>query len=286
MSFDIIYSRAFIKVDTESTVPVLLIGSSNCYDVSYNRNGKERRSRDWCNISFHTEGSIIGLNKQILDHIDNNRLRVIKRCEKNVIDYNDASWAYNDKGWGYHTGMAFYGKGTSGTTFSAYRSFYANGIKTARTIEEYKQIGISFNVHVYCWDKQKDFTDKGIEYKERVYIDSTEHLIATINEFEGYYKPFKYSVYVTAHISEYTAKKLKKKRVFKDKTAKHLSEVYKLSCLNTWGYFVKQVKLGYQYSNSGKMFETEQQANKFHSRMKNKDQFEVKKVSGSFTIYV
>ena len=286
MSYDILYDRAFIKVDAERTIPVLLIGSSNCYDVPNNRNGKERRSRDWCNISFHTEGNLIGLNKQILEHIDNYRLRVIKRCEEYVKTYNDISWGYSDKGWGYHTGMAFYGKHTSGTTFSAYRSFYANGIKTARTIEEYKDLGVTFDIHVYCWDKQKDFIEKGIQYKDRVYIKSTEHLTSTIKEFEDYYKPFKMSVYITTHIGDYTAKKLKKKRVVKSKTAKYVSEVYKLSCLNSWGYFVKQVKLGYQYSNSGKTFETEEQANKFHSRMKNKDQFEVKKVVGSYTIYV
>jgi hypothetical protein len=277
MSYEIIYDRAFIKVDDKRTIPFLLMGSNNCYDLN------NKRARDWGNASFHTDG-IIGDNEAILKSIDDYRASLIERDNE-----GDFSSKYDDKHFGWFTSLSFYGKSTSATTFSAYKSYFANGIKTARTIEEYKELGITFDVHVYCWDKQKDFIDKGIEYKERVYLNSTQHLIDTVKEFEDYYKPFGYVVYLTSHISEYTAKRLKAKKVPKQKEVKDLTRVWVLECLQVNGYFIKNGGRSYRYatwSDYAKKFTSEKQANTFHSKMRNKDMFKVEPLEGSFRVLV
>jgi len=278
MSYSIIYDRAFIKVDDKRTIPFLLMGSNNCYDLN------NKRARDWENASFHSNG-IIGDNEAIIKSIDDYRASLIER-----YDGVERSDVYDDKHFGYFTSLAFYGKGTWKTTFSAYRSYFANGIKTARTIEEYKALCITFDVKVYVWDKQKDFIDKGIEYKERVHINDTQHLIDTVKEFEDYYKPFGYMVYITSHISEYTAKRLKAKRVPKQKEVKDLTRVWVLECLKVSGYFVKNGRRSYRYSpwsDNAKKFITERQAQGYLNKMlRNKDMFEVKPLEGSFKVLV
>ena len=277
MSYQILYDRAFIKVDEKRTIPFLLMGSNNCYDM-YNK-----RARDWGNASFHSNG-IIGDNEAILKSIDDYRASLIERDKEDGF-----SSKYDDKHFGYFTGIAFYGRSTSATTFSAYKSYFANGIKTSRTIEEYKALGITFDIHVYCWDKVKDFDEKGIEYKERVYLKDTQHLIDTVKEFEDYYKPLSYSVYLSSHISEYTAKRLKAKKVNKPKKVKELTKVWVLECLEVNGYFIKNGARSYRYaywSDGAKKFTSEQQANTFHKKMKNKDKFKVIEIEGNFRVLV
>ena len=45
MSVDIIYEKQFIDLKDGRYVPLLLSGSSNCYE--YSSNGRERRARNW-----------------------------------------------------------------------------------------------------------------------------------------------------------------------------------------------------------------------------------------------
>ena len=278
MSYQIIYDRAFIKVDEKRTIPFLLMGSNNCYDM-YNK-----RARDWGNASFHSNG-IIGDNEAILKSIDDYRASLIERDKEDGF-----SDKYDDKHFGYFTGITFYGRSTSATTFSAYKSYFANGIKTARTIEEYKALGITFDIHVYCWDKQKDFDEKGIEYKERVHLNDTQDLIDTVKEFEDYYKPFGYSVYLSSHISEYDAKRLKAKRQFKPKEVKELTKVWVLECLEVNGYLVRNNRRSYLYSRwtdgGAKRFTSEKQANTYYNKMRNKDKFKVMGIEGNFRVLV
>lgn len=195
MSWEIIYDRAFIKVSDKQTIPFLLMGSNNCYDY----NGK--RARDWQNVTFHSNG-IIGNNDAIIKSIDDYRNTLIER---------DSS--YVDKYFGYYASLSLNGRSTTKTSFSAYKSYFVNGIKRAKTIEEYKELSINFKIGVCSYDRKTMFEDKGIEFKNSVQLNDTKHLIEQINLFEDYYKPFGYTVYLSGDITEYDAKRLKVKRI-------------------------------------------------------------------------
>ena len=284
MSTDIIYNRAFIKVDNERVIPIIEAGSSNCYEAS-GRNPK--RARSWCNdcgFANYRDGFVIG-NEALKKAIDDFRQERINSANEYVKEHGE-SWAYDDGNFGYHTGIRFYGK--KKCTFTMFKNFYLNGIKQAKTIEEYRELGIHFNIHVNSWDKKAEFADKGIEYKEAVTFISTEHMLSTIKEFVDYYEPYGISLYIGESGLNWNKKKLKQPKVKKAKTCKVVNEVFVLE--SDCGYFIKQLRWGYRYSYftsyNAKKFETEKQANAFHKRMKNKDNFKVRKLIGETTIWV
>jgi len=287
MSYEIIYNRAFIKVDDNKVICVLKMGSNNCYEPTYNSN-KMRRARSWsndCFVSNYKDG-FVKTTEEITNKIDEFRQERIERANENVKQYGD-SWAYDDKSWGYHTAITLYGKSTKGTSFAMFKNYYLNGIKTAKTIEEYKALGITFNIHVYCFNRKEEFEDKGIEYKEHVYFETTEQMLAAINEFSDYYNQHNKAFYIGCNLTDYSEKRLKEKRVKKPTEIKHLKEVWTLISVENNGYFIKQLKYGYQYCysiNSAKKFLNEKAANTFHKKMKNKEKFNVVKSSGEFTL--
>lgn len=264
MSYELIYNRAFIKVSDNQTVPMILIGSSNCYELS----GK--RARDWYNNSLHTNNRIIGNNDAIIKSVDDYRNSLIKQ-------YDD----YNDIQFGYYCSLSLNNRSTVKTTFSAYKSFFINGIKTARTIEEYKQLNINFFVKVSCYDEKAQFIDRGIERKANVKIESTEHLLSTVTEFEGYYKQFNYNVYVMSDMSEYEAKKLKRKRA---KEIKERTEVYIMRGKIDNRVYIKKTRLGYQYGytdSQAKKFKTLNSCQKYIDKH-NRKEFKAEKLIGKF----
>ena len=283
MSYDIIYNRAFIKVDDKRTIPFLQAGSSNCFEAS----GKNpKRSRSWENMRFHCGNSIIGNNDAILKHIDQCKADRIERCKQQLEEHKNDSWAYDDKNYGYHISVHFYGK--KNVSFNAYKSYFANGIKTAKTIEEYKEMGITFHLSVYCWDKQKEFVEKGIEDKGTKYITSTNELIDSIKEYEDYYLPLNFSVHISANISDYTAKRLKKKRTRGNREIISVKTAWVLKTTHSPHYFTRKTKWGYKYTyqnDFAKKFKTEQQAKTFLDKFKtHKEDFEPTLITGEFNI--
>jgi len=120
MSFDLIYSTAFIKVK-DSFVPMELCGASNCYDNSWRSNKLGRRSR---NFSHHEFG-ILTTKELLLKDIEKQRAELMSRCSD-----------YSDKSFGWYSGIAVRGNSTRRSTYSMYKNFYLNGIKKAMTIEE------------------------------------------------------------------------------------------------------------------------------------------------------
>lgn len=290
MSFEIIYNRAFIKVNETRFIPILEMGSNNCYEAAM-RGNKMRRARSWtndCFLSNYKNGFIL-TREEIISKIDEFRQERIERANENVKQYNDASWAYDDKQFGYHTAITLYGKGTKGTSFAMFKNYYLNGVKTAKTIEEYKELGITFNIHVYCFNRKQEFEDKVIEYKEPIYFETTEQMLAAIKEFSDYYNQYNYPFYLGCNISDYSAKRLKTKKQPKQIEYKDVTEVWTLISNENNGYFVKQVKYGYKYSywiSSAKQFVSEKLATAFHNKMKNKDKFRIAKSSGNFRVRV
>jgi hypothetical protein len=201
MSAGILFNKAFIKVDNENTIPFIQSGSSNSTE---DHNGRERIARDWGNSIVHSI-SIIGNNNQILQSIDDIRAQLIEQYN----GYDTYQHKYNDSSFGWFAGVQISPKSPMKTTFNSYKNFYKNGIKQAKTIEEYSTFGIIFSIEVYCWDEETDFIEKNIEYKPKTNIKSTETLIQLVNEYETYYKEFGYMVYISSNINDELLKSIK-----------------------------------------------------------------------------
>lgn len=269
MSYDIIYNRQFIKVDENRVIPFLEMGSSNCYEAS-GRNAK--RARSWGNsYAFTDNNDIIVENTKLLANIDAFELSTKERCESYVKEYDD-TWAYDPKKFGYHVGIAFYGKHTTGTSFNAFRSYYANGIKEAKTIEELLDFGITFSIHPYYFS-EKDITSKGLDIKPRVTFTSTEQMLSVIEEYTNYYNGSGITLYIDTNSGwsiENMKKTLNRQKRKVIKTPVLVDKYYVLET-KQGGYFVKKTKYGYKYSyyrnaSSTKAFKTEKEANKYNEK--------------------
>ena len=142
--------------------------------------------------------------------------------------------------------------------------------------------------HVYVSPYFRDEMAKaGKEYLPTVYITSTEHLIATIAEFEAYYKGvanfyIKHSGYIENIIDERKRTKRNNRVVSsKTKVAVLVDEYWVLVDPNG-RYFVKGTKNGYKYlhilnDNIAKAFKTEKQATAFIEKSWHKE-FKPKKI--------
>lgn len=267
MSYDILYRKAFIKVTIDSVIPVYESGSNNCYDVV--GRGRERRARDWHNDTFHTKGNFVVNNDDLIKSIDDFRLNTIER-------YSD----YSDDKFGWFTAISIYGKHTSNTTFGNYRGFYTDGVKKAKTIEEYLLYNVKFSLCAYKYDFVKYTDETGIEKKPDVIFESTEHMLKSIGEYTEFYKGTDVHLYI--HISndwcfDSMLRNEKKKRVMRPKV--DLKENYFVIRVVSGGFFAKFTKNGYKYSfsmsNAVKKFETKKKAETFHSKMRGSERFEV-----------
>lgn len=289
MSYDIIYNRQFIKVDDNHVIPFLELGSNNTYEA-YGTGRK--RARSWGNSYGFTNSKLIVNNDDLLNEIDKFEIETIERCKRNTQEYGEG-WEYDPKRFGYHVGITFYGKKTRDVTFSAFKSYYKNGIKEAMTIEELWENDVRITLHVYRW-KDEDITNKGLEIKPDVTFTSTQHMIDTIKEYENYYGNNS-TLYLHCNggwLIERMKKRINQSKINERKEKKRVvvNEFYVLRCNDNGGYFIRNTARGYKYSyflgSSAKKFISEQEALKHKKRMRNGDLFTVEKREGETTFLV
>jgi hypothetical protein len=283
MSYDIIYNRQFIKVDEQHVIPFLEMGSNNCYEAT---GTGRKRARDWGNSFGFTNGKMIVKGEDLLKEIDKLEEETKERCIQNTQQYGEG-WEYNPKRFGYHTGISFYGKHTSSTSFNSFKSYYKNGINEAMTIEELLENDIRITIHVYRW-LDEHITSKGLEIKPDVTFTSTQHMIDTIKEYEEYYGN-KTTLYLRCNggwLIERMKKRItqSKRTQRKEKERVEVNEYFVLKNSDS-NYFVRNTSRGYKYSwyltSSTKKFMTERQAESFKKKMKNGDLFVIEKREGS-----
>jgi len=155
LSYEIIYGKQFVKLRrTGEVIPMLLMGSNNCYDVpTYNhRNG--RRARDWSNLRYHNrKGKLSEKPEVILKSVD---AELNRRIRDRYSPKEDKPADVRNR-FGYFASLAISGRGTRGTSFKAYRSQFSNGIKNALTIEQLDQLGV--NVYFHTLTRPDQSTD-------------------------------------------------------------------------------------------------------------------------------
>lgn len=289
MSYSILYEKQFIKVGDNSFIPMIKCGDNNVYEAA--GNGR-KRARSWCNDKWIANGKTICTREDIENRVNEIRDEAIKRCEQYVKDY-DESWSYEDKRFGYHTGIAIYGKHTSGTTFGNFKGFYMSGCDGALTVEELIKYSVNVCVRLpYYSSTKEEIKNKGLECKETTYVKTTEELLNTIKEWDEYYGD-KITYYVDFG-SDWGLNNIKrersKNRQRKEKKWVETNVYYVLEGVNGGlGYFVKNLKRGYKYaytSTGAKKFIDEKSANKFHKSMRNKDLFQIVKKENTYTVSV
>ena len=127
-----------------------------------------------------------------------------------------------------------------------YKSFIANGIKNALTVEELLTHGICVDVHSYYWDNEPYIRTGLSRLKE--YPKTTAELVAVL-ETAKVYKEQGIAVYISLSASEDTMKRLRRlRKQAKPKRAKKEVKEYYVFKRSEGGYFVKNKKYGYVYT--------------------------------------
>lgn len=268
MSHTIIYNRLFIKATDKDGinyyVPMILCGANNCTQIN-ERTGKEIRERSWNSFKWATGGKNLATEQEILTKIDEDRLDRMKRAAENVKQHNDESWAYDDKNYGYHSSIRFSGRSCSGTTFSAFRSYFENGMKKAYTIEELLKHGINVVLYVSShWEKE--LKEAGLEVKPDIYIKTSEELIEKTLEYDAYYQNvgscfIKFSIdYSVDRFLDWLKRERKYNKPKKETVFVDVDSYFVLS--NNNGFFVKNTRYGYKYGYSSDSFSVKKWINK------------------------
>ena len=278
MSHTIIYNRLFIKATDKDNVnyycTMLLAGSNNCTQINY-KTGKEIRERSWESIKWFTNGKLVATQHEILQKIDEDRLKRMKRAEE-----NNAIEEYDDKNYGYHSSIRFSGRSCSGTSFSAFRSYFANGMKNALTVEQLLEQNIQVRIFVSSYFKE-EYEKAGVEVKPDVYPKTSQEFLEKAQEYSEYYKnvggcfiTFGSDWAVERYFSNKTLEnKIKRQNNRKEKVRKEVDKYFILS--NDKGFFVKLTKYGYRYAYdadawSVKKWETEKEVETYLDAMNKK----------------
>lgn len=269
MSYEIIYDKQFIKLDDETVIPMILAGSSNCFEAGRKgRNGKGDRSW-WCITNYSNKQFYVNKLK-LLEAVN---IDIEKTVEAGMIK---KSWEEKARtreevlnSYGYHTSLALRTRNTGALTADKYFNFFKNGIRKAMTIEQLAEIGIHLQFSVYRWHTYK--FSKTVPLVP--VIDSVKEFYRQVKIFEKYkntciiteegkepHSP-SISLYFDCHDDAVTAK-LKSVRYKKKRSYKYIEQPFYYTLENDRGYLHKYTKFGYRYSSSwpGKQFPTENMA--------------------------
>lgn len=268
MSYEIIYGKQFIKLrKTSEVIPMLLMGSNNCFDIGLNgRNG--RRARDWSNLRYHNrKGKISEKPEVILKSVDAELRRRIR--DRSFPDEDKPADVRNR--FGYFASIAISGRGTRGTSFSAYRAQFSNGIKNALTVEELDELGINpYFCTITFGDQPTDGIPQSVDLKtEKQYFEELKKWRAWQNgNGKSFYMGFH------PHNTDTVLERLRRpgrqarRQARRDKTPVEQDHYFVLA--DGCNKLVKYVRNGYRYSFSqtgGKRFRTEQDAEKYRQSL-------------------
>lgn len=179
MSYEIVYDKQFIKVNTNNGnkyVPMVLSGSNNCYEWS--NGGKERRARSW--FPFSLDGNLLVDESMVNKYWENSLEEIINRTNDTKNDIK--------KSFGYYTGI--YVNGNRNTSYGNIKGIFDTGMEKALTIEQLKGEGISVIVST-------GWITKGSELKPlSVTVENDNEFIGAINKLEEHVKDSKVSITV------------------------------------------------------------------------------------------
>ena len=290
MSYELIYAKQFIKVKENKFIPIVLGGSSNCYDSF---KGKERRSRSWFNIRTNgNEQLALSLNEMLVG-VELERNLLIKRNNENLKD--DANWdKYDDKSFGYFNALAIGGRHTSNTTFGQYKGLFTDGVKKALTVEQLMKFHISVSLNVFTPSFDKELEAEVLELQKQFgTVTTSEELNKKLELFETLRKE---RITLTVKLNAINDAKVLKPihkhffpKVIKEKTEVEIDKYFVITIKGN--YFNRLLKRGYRYGYSqhnAKIFTTLPLAEKMVKKLIDKgykDEVEIETVKQKTKIY-
>jgi len=262
MSYDIVYGKCFIKLNEDSFIPIIVYGSSNCYEYTYSSRGNtQRRERGFSNWGQWNGGQ----SKEIVTKSDiENKLKIWDE------DVRQTNQRYKEQGIGVNSdptridGLFKYGSKTF--TMKGFKLFIKHGIKTAKTIEEIREAGLSLKVRAYKYNQPiivEDYPKTTKEFFE-IYAKAKEYC----KENEGY----RIDIHFTNTV-DYVLKKFKvgRKRTYVNKS--ELKEYFIIRNNNTGYYYSRGTKKGLYWTTSkgfSNVYKTQKDAEKSVTRIKNR----------------
>ena len=288
MSYDIIYGKQFVHLRrTGEVIPMLLMGSNNCFDVD--RNGRcGRRARSWSNLRYYNrQGKISEKPEAILKSVD---AELRRRIRDRHFPKEDKPADVRNR-FGYFASIAISGRGTRGTSFNAYRSQFSNGIKNAMTIEELAAFGIYLYFHGYTsGDHPSDGMPQSIDLKtEAEYFAELRKWRFWLN---GKGRSFWLSFH--PHSDEQVLRRIRAatRKTPREKTSIEQDHYFVLT--DGYNTLVRYTSRGYRYSFSktgGKRFRIEKEAETYRQHLVRNgrykaDIWKVKRIEGLTTFVV
>ena len=289
MSYEIIYGKQFVKLRrTGEVIPMFLAGSNNCFDIGVGgRNG--RRARDWSNDRYYNRrGKISEKPEVILKNVD----AELRRRIRDRYDKEDKPADIRNR-FGYYASVAVGGGHCGDTSWSLYRSQYANGINNALAIEEMAKLGVYLYFHTVTW--KEDSTD-GIPAS--VDLKTEQEYFVELKKWRAWQDGNGKSFWLSfrPHNDELVLKRLRepKRKAPSEKTRVEQDHYFVLtSGYNGYG-LLKYTKRGYRYSFSksgGKRFRSEKDAEKYRQQLLKSgrykaDIWKVERIEGKATFLV
>lgn len=274
MSYEIIYNKQFVRLRrTGEVIPMLLAGSSNCFEIGRNgRNG--RRSRDWSNMRFYNrKGKISEKPDTILANLDAELRRIIRDHSKRKDEFS-AKPAQIRERFGYYASLAVGGGSCGETSWDLYRSQFSNGIKNALTVEELAQLGIYLYFHTIWFDGKPEGIPPEVHIKtERQYFEELKKWREWQNS-NGKSKSFwlGFSPLNTDMVLE----RLRDSRRKPPREKTQVEQDHYFVLMNDKGSLRKYTSRGYQYAwsrDGGKRFMTEQAAEQYRQQLLKKGRY-------------
>lgn len=284
MSYTVLYDSLGIRLPKSNTFLTLSKeGCSNVYDVYNNA-----RARGW---SFWTPlGCKPYTQDALVNELNNIRKSIIESNKKDIERYGNLN-EYSDKSFGYFSSWSKYGRHTTGTSFKMVFNHYVKNkhIDFDDFVKHYK---VYVELPYYCIpDELRDSVQP-----ERVYVNSEDELLKTIEDFSCKYvgMPFYINVDIYSNVTskeilqKVSPELLPTKKIAKPKEAVMLDKFYTI----TYGdyYFVKKTKRFIKYTSftPAYKFATEKEAITRMKRLRiyRDDRFKIKLINSPTQIYV
>lgn len=236
MSYDIVYNKQFLKIDGKN-IPLILYGSSNCYDVL--QNGRQRRERKWGTIYTGGSNKIIAVTEaEIMEKIES-------CCDG-----------------GKH--QEHFMKNGKWVDDKSIIRFFQNGIKNAKTIEELKTDYFFMGMYGYfsIWKGMNNIIENRVEINSsedlRYFLKAAKNRIDNRKE-EGVYICLKY-------YNENFKPRIKPVRKVKER----LTDYFAIRIGNGNSYLIKLTSKRIKYTSIcelTKQFKTEREANEYVKKL-------------------
>jgi hypothetical protein len=265
MSYEILYGKQFVKLRrTREIIPMVLMGSNNCFECPSYGHSRGRRDRNWSDAPWYNRKSKRFSEKPevIVKNLDAELNRHIRKR----FDKEDKPADIRNH-WGYYASVAISGQGTRGTSWNAWRSQFTNGIKNALSIEELDKLGI----HLYFYTfTMHDEPTNGIP--QSVDITTEPQYFAEMAKWRGWQngngKSFGLSFH--PHDTDQVLRRLResKRRPPREKATVEQDHFFVLT--DGFNGLVKYTRNGYRYSynkDCGKRFQTEKDAERYRQSL-------------------